>query len=63
MSAQNLRPDLDWKVQSIAAVLTTAFPTPAARPQNSRLNTQNCRQPCNCADWQQGVDRMLQEIL
>lgn len=46
--AQSLRPDLDWKVQSIAAVPTTAFPTPAARPLNSRLDTQSCKRPCNC---------------
>ena len=63
--AQNLRPDLDWKVQSIAAVPTTAFPTPAARPQNSRLNTQKLQAAMQLClpDWQQGVDRMLQEIL
>lgn len=63
--AQNLRPDLDWKVQSIAAVPTTAFPTPAARPQNSRLNTQKLQaaMQLRLPDWQKGVDRMLQEIL
>lgn len=63
--AQNLRPDLDWKVQSIVAVPTTAFPTPAARPQNSRLNTQKLQaaMQLRLPDWQQGVDRMLQEIL
>lgn len=63
--AQNLRPDLDWKVQSIAAVPTTAFPTPAARPKNSRLNTQKLQaaMQLRLPDWQKGVDRMLQEIL
>lgn len=63
--AQDLRPDLDWKVQSIAAVPTTAFPTPAARPQNSRLTTQKLQaaMQLRLPDWQQGVDRMLQEIL
>ena len=63
--AQSLRPDLAWKVQSIAAVLTTAFPTSAARPQNSRLNTQKLQaaMKLRLPDWQQGVDRMLQEIL
>ena len=63
--AQSLRPDLDWKVQSIAAVPTTAFPTPAARPRNSRLNTQKLQaaMQLRLPAWQQGVERMLQEIL
>lgn len=63
--AQSLRPDLDWKVQSIAAVPTTAFPTPAVRPLNSRLDTQKLQAAMrlHLPVWQQGVDRMLQEIL
>ncbi|WP_407714332.1 dTDP-4-dehydrorhamnose reductase [Comamonas testosteroni] len=63
--AQNLRPDLDWKVQSIAAVPTTAFPTPAARPLNSRLDTQKLQatMQLHLPAWQQGVERMLREIL
>ncbi|QXZ09303.1 dTDP-4-dehydrorhamnose reductase [Comamonas sp. Y33R10-2] len=63
--AKNLRPDLAWKVQSIAAVPTTAFPTPAARPLNSRLSTQKLQTAMQLClpDWQQGVDRMLREIL
>ena len=63
--AKNLRPDLDWKVQEIAAVPTTAFPTPAVRPLNSRLNTYQLQaaMKLNLPDWKCGVDRMLQEIL
>ena len=63
--AQSLRPDLGWKVQSIAAVPTTAFQTPAERPLNSRLHTQKLQtaMQLRLPDWQQGVDRMLQEIL
>ena len=63
--AQSLRPDLDWKVQSIAAVPTTAFPTPAARPLNSRLDTQKLQatMQLHLPAWQQGVERMLREIL
>lgn len=63
--AQRLRPDLDWKVQSIAAVPTTAFPTPAARPLNSRLDTQKLQaaMQLHLPAWQQGVERMLREIL
>ncbi|WP_347612962.1 dTDP-4-dehydrorhamnose reductase, partial [Comamonas thiooxydans] len=63
--AQSLRPDLDSKVQSIAAVPTTAFPTPAARPLNSRLDTQKLQaaMQLHLPAWQQGVERMLREIL
>jgi len=63
--AQSLRPDLDWKVQGIAAVPTTAFPTPAARPLNSRLDTQKLQatMQLHLPAWQQGVERMLREIL
>ena len=50
---------------AIAAVPTSAFPTPAQRPLNSRLAT---RKLCKAfglvlPPWQQGVERMLAEIL
>ena len=63
--ARVLRPDMAWKVQEIAAVPTAAFPTPAARPLNSRLDTQKLqtRLQLHLPAWQHGVDRMLQEIL
>jgi dTDP-4-dehydrorhamnose reductase len=51
--------------QAIAPVPTTAFPTPAARPRNSRLSTQRLQQAfgLRLPHWQQGVERMLTEIL
>ena len=63
--ARRLRPDLGWKVRDIAAVPTTAFQTAAARPLNSRLATDRLRQAMHLClpAWQQGVDRMLHEIL
>lgn len=63
--AQSLRPDLGWKVQEVAAVPTSAFPTPAQRPLNSRLDTAKLRNAMHLhlPAWQQGVDRMLREIL
>ncbi len=63
--ARELRPDLGWKVNDIAPVATSAFPTPAKRPQNSRLNTQKLQQTfgLNLPHWQLGVDRLLAEIL
>ncbi len=63
--ARALRPDLAWKVGDIAPVPTSAFPTPAKRPLNSRLNTQKLQQAFGLSlpHWQQGVDRLLAEIL
>ena len=55
------------KVQgdAIAPVPTSAFPTPARRPGNSRMDTTKFRQCFGLAlpTWQSGVDRMLTEIL
>ena len=50
---------------AIAPVPTTAFPTPAQRPLNSRLNTLKlCTSfNLNLPHWQTGVARMLTEIL
>ena len=63
--AKTIRPELEWKVADVAPVPTSAFPTPAARPLNSRLCTQKLRQAFDLVlpPWQQGVDRMLAEIL
>lgn len=50
---------------AIAAVPTTAFPTPARRPANSRLATDKLRATFGVTlpDWRVGVDRMLSEVL
>jgi dTDP-4-dehydrorhamnose reductase len=63
--AREMRPQLDWKVSEIAPVPTSAFPTPARRPLNSRLNTQKLQQAFGLTlpHWQLGVDRLLSEIL
>ena len=59
--------DLAIKVSSeaIAPVPTSAFPTPAKRPANSRLNTARLRESFGLTlpDWRVGVERMLTEIL
>jgi len=49
----------------VAPVPTSAFPTPAARPHNSRLDTARLRNTFGLTlpPWQQGVARMLREIL
>ena len=64
-SAQALKPGLNYTVKEVAAVPTSEFPTPAARPLNSRLN---CSQLENALQlklpaWQTGVDAMLAKIL
>ena len=63
--AKHMSPDLPWKVSDIAPVPTAAFATPAARPLNSRLCTNKLQQAFGLVQppWQQGVDRMLAEIL
>ena len=50
---------------AIDPVPTSAFPTPARRPANSRMNTQKLRQTFGLAlpAWQSGVERMLTEVL
>ena len=51
-------------VKEIRPVATSAFPTAARRPHNSRLNTARFQQTfgLQLAPWQQGVKRMLAEI-
>jgi dTDP-4-dehydrorhamnose reductase len=49
----------------IAAVPTSAFPTPARRPSNSRLDTSKIQATFGVTlpDWRVGVNRMVREIL
>ena len=63
--AQLISPNLPWQVNEVSAVATCAFPTPATRPLNSRLCTDKLQQAFGLVlpPWQQGVDRMLAEIL
>jgi dTDP-4-dehydrorhamnose reductase len=63
--ARALQPAQALKVSDIAPVPTSAFPTPAQRPLNSRLNTLKLQHAFGLVlpPWQQGVNRMLSEIL
>ena len=63
--AKALRPDLPWEVAEVSPVPTSAFPTPAKRPHNSRLCNAKLQERFGLVlpPWQQGVDRMLAEIL
>jgi dTDP-4-dehydrorhamnose reductase len=51
--------------EQILAIPTSDYPTPAKRPLNSRLNTAKLQQRfgLHLPEWQQGVERMLNEIL
>jgi dTDP-4-dehydrorhamnose reductase len=52
------------KASQIKAVTSSAFPTPAKRPANSRLNCNKLTTTfgLQCPPWQAGVARMLAEI-
>lgn len=49
----------------VEAIPTSAYPTPARRPLNSRLDTRKLRETfgLHLPHWQSGVARMLSEIL
>ncbi|WP_095196496.1 dTDP-4-dehydrorhamnose reductase [Pseudomonas sp. Irchel 3A7] len=51
-------------VKVINPINTSAYPAPARRPLNSRLNTQKLRDTFSLRlpDWQSGVNRMLMEV-
>lgn len=53
------------KVAEIAPIASRDYPTAAARPLNSRLDTQRLRSAfgLHLPDWRDGVARMLHEIL
>ncbi|PHN95854.1 dTDP-4-dehydrorhamnose reductase, partial [Tenacibaculum discolor] len=50
---------------AILPIHTSAYPTPARRPLNSRLDTSKIQQAFGVTlpHWQQGVERMLNEII
>jgi dTDP-4-dehydrorhamnose reductase len=51
--------------EAVQPIPTSAYPTPAQRPLNSRLSTAKLQAAfgLHLPHWQQGVDRMLTEIL
>jgi dTDP-4-dehydrorhamnose reductase len=52
-------------VSTVTAVGSSAYPTPARRPMNSRLDTRKLRESfsIHLPSWQSGLDRVLGEIL
>ena len=63
--AKQASPAINIKAVEVAAVATSAFPTPARRPHNSRLDTSRLQATFGLSlpNWQLGVARMLTEIL
>jgi dTDP-4-dehydrorhamnose reductase len=63
--AQRAQAAIKIIAKEVAPVPTSAFPTPARRPHNSRLNTAKLQAAFGLTlpPWQQGVDRMLEEML
>ena len=63
--AARAQPAIKIIVKEVACVPTSAFSTPARRPHNSRLNTAKLQATFGLTlpAWQQGVDRMLAEVL
>ncbi len=62
--AKSAQPAITIVANDIKAVPTSAFPTPARRPHNSRLDTTKLQTTfgLQLPHWQTGVDRMLTEI-
>jgi dTDP-4-dehydrorhamnose reductase len=58
------RQGIKLAVEKVEAIPTSAYPTPARRPLNSRLNTTKLteRFGLNLPHWEVGVTRMLAEI-
>lgn len=62
--AAGLGVQLKVSSDQVRAIGTDAYPTPAKRPANSRLDTNKLQQAfaLKLPDWRQGVARMLMEI-
>lgn len=58
-------PVLKASVENIAAITTTDYPTPAARPANSRLNNAKLKQVFNVElpPWQQSLQQTMQALM
>lgn len=63
--AQARQCGVELKLQAVHPITTKAYPTPAKRPLNSRLNTQKLQQAfkLHLPEWQQGVSHVIDEII
>jgi dTDP-4-dehydrorhamnose reductase len=64
-AARRLQPGINIKMAEVEPTTTAAFVTAARRPLNSRLDTAKLQAAFGLSlpPWQQGVDRVLSEIL
>lgn len=62
--AQAREAGIELAIEKLNAVPTSAYPTPAKRPQNSRLNTEKFQRNFDLVlpSWDIGVKRMLAEL-
>ena len=62
--AQARQAGIELAVQEVKKVPTSAYPTPARRPNNSRLSTEKFQSmfDLQLPQWQAGVERMLAEL-
>ena len=63
-AARQRWPDAPWRVQAIDPIPTSAYPTPASRPRNSRLDTTRLRQTfgVHLPPWEVGVRRWVASV-
>ena len=63
--AQKNWPALKVGVENIAAITTADYPTPAARPENSRLDNSKLKNVFNVAlpSWKQGLQQVMQSLV
>ncbi|QJB49874.1 dTDP-4-dehydrorhamnose reductase [Acinetobacter sp. NEB149] len=63
--AQARQSGINLAIQRVTPIATSAYPTPARRPLNSRLNTQKLKHTfkLHLPEWKQGVTQVIQEIL
>lgn len=55
----------ELSIKNVSGIPTTAYPTPAKRPLNSRLSNEKFQKVfnVNLADWRLGVERVVTEVL
>ena len=64
LSAAKNWPALKANVENIVAITTADYPTPAARPENSRLDNSKLKNTFNVVlpSWQQGLQQVMQAL-
>lgn len=65
MCLNKLLAGVELRVKKVSPIPTTAYPTPAKRPYNSRLDNQKLQSTFQLIlpEWKLGVQRTLTELL